>query len=149
MHVSFWCTTTIGQRNVKQCEGRFPCCFSDYYFEGWAVEEQPWSAGSSRHKHIQLYSTNGVWLDERAVRACGLVAWWRRAPWCTNPKKTLWAKRSGRQSKQQRVASTDGRAEHGPDQCERSPTDRSQPKESFKKSKVWPRFPKKVGTHKH
>lgn len=71
MHVSHSWTITIGQRDVnKQCEGRFPCWFCDYYFEGWAVEEWPWSVCPSR-QNIQLYSTNGVWLDVRVVRACG------------------------------------------------------------------------------
>lgn len=94
VHYCYWCTITISPKTVnKQCEGWFPCCFSDYYFEGWAAEERPWSDGPSRHKYIQLYSTNGVWLDMRADRACGSAASWRRAPWCTNQKKTLWSKR--------------------------------------------------------
>lgn len=33
MHVSYYWTITISQRNAnKQCEGGFPCCFCDYYF---------------------------------------------------------------------------------------------------------------------
>lgn len=90
MFVSYWCTITISHRIVnKNSQEQFSCCFFSLPCWRMSSGERPWSVGPTRHKHIQLYSTNVVLPDVNVVRARNSVAWWWQVPWCTNPKKIL------------------------------------------------------------